>query len=64
MPRVIVCDVNDTLLDIGALEPAFRAAFGDGRVVQDRPALKTSTDWHNTRLACGLSTNAGAVSCT
>jgi len=29
MPRVIVCDVNGTLLDIGALEPAFRKAFGD-----------------------------------
>ena len=24
MPRIIVCDVNDTLLDVGALEPHFK----------------------------------------
>ena len=35
MPRVIVCDVNETLLDLGALEPHFKQAFGDGRVLQD-----------------------------
>src|SRR5436190_11968798 len=35
MPRVIVCDVNETLLDIGALVPHFKQAFGDGRVVQE-----------------------------
>jgi len=35
MPRVIVCDVNETLLDIGALEPHFRDIFGDGRILQD-----------------------------
>lgn len=35
MSRVIVCDVNETLLDIGALEPAFEAAFGDRRIVQE-----------------------------
>ena len=35
MPRVIVCDVNETLLDVGALEPHFKQAFGDGRVLQD-----------------------------
>src|SRR5713101_8559041 len=35
MPRVIVCDVNETLLDVGALEPLFKQAFGDGRVLQD-----------------------------
>lgn len=35
MPRVIVCDVNETLLDVGALEPLFEQAFGDGRVLQD-----------------------------
>jgi 2-haloacid dehalogenase len=34
-PRVIVCDVNETLLDVGALEPHFEQAFGDGRVLQD-----------------------------
>src|SRR4029453_5133510 len=35
MPRVIVCDVNETLLDVGALEPYFKQTFGDGRVLQD-----------------------------
>jgi 2-haloacid dehalogenase len=35
MPRVIVCDVNETLLDVGALEPDFKEVFGDGRVLQD-----------------------------
>ena len=35
MPRVIVCDVNETLLDVGSLEPHFKQAFGDGRVLQD-----------------------------
>ena len=35
MPRVIVCDVNETLLDINALAPAFEQAFGDRRVLQD-----------------------------
>jgi Dynamin family len=35
MPRVIVCDVNETLLDVGALEPHFKQAFGDGRVLHE-----------------------------
>lgn len=35
MPRVIVCDVNETLLDVGALEPDFKEVFGDARVLQD-----------------------------
>ena len=35
MPRVIVCDVNETLLDVGALEPSFMEAFGDRRVVRE-----------------------------
>src|ERR1044071_1986818 len=33
--RVIVCDVNETLLDLSALEPSFRETFGDGHVLQD-----------------------------
>jgi hypothetical protein len=41
MPRVVVCDVNETLLDVGALEPHFRQAFGDGRVLRE---------WFNTVL--------------
>jgi 2-haloacid dehalogenase len=35
MARVIVCDVNETLLDVGALEPHFKQTFGDGRVLQE-----------------------------
>jgi 2-haloacid dehalogenase len=35
MPRVIVCDVNETLLDVGALEPVFKEVFGDARVLQE-----------------------------
>ncbi len=35
MPRIIVCDVNETLLDVVALEPHFKAVFGDGRVLQE-----------------------------
>src|SRR5262245_61868752 len=35
MARVIGCDVNETLLDVGALEPHFKRAFGDGHVLQE-----------------------------
>ena len=35
MPCIIVCDVNETLLDVGAPEPHFKRAFGDGRVLQE-----------------------------
>ena len=35
MPRVIVRDVNETLLDVGAPEPHFEQPFGGGRVLQD-----------------------------
>jgi 2-haloacid dehalogenase len=35
MPRVIVCDVNETLLNVGALEPRFKEIFGDARVLQE-----------------------------
>jgi 2-haloacid dehalogenase len=34
MPRVIVCDENETPLDVGALEPHVKDVFGDGRVSQ------------------------------
>jgi 2-haloacid dehalogenase len=32
---VIVCDVNETLLDVGALAPLFEQVFGDRRVLQE-----------------------------
>jgi 2-haloacid dehalogenase len=35
MARVIVCDVNETLLDVAALEPDFKQIFGDARVLQE-----------------------------
>ena len=35
MPRVIVCDVNETLLDVRALEPDFKAVFGEARLLHD-----------------------------
>ncbi|MGE0449754.1 MAG: haloacid dehalogenase type II [Vicinamibacterales bacterium] len=33
--RILVFDVNETLLDVGALGPLFARAFGDARVGQD-----------------------------
>ena len=35
MARVIVFDVNETLLDLHALEPHFKEAFGDARVLEE-----------------------------
>jgi 2-haloacid dehalogenase len=34
MPNVIVFDINETLLDLGALDPHFRRVFGDAAVRQ------------------------------
>ncbi len=34
-PSVIVFDVNETLLDIGALEPLFIRLFGDRKIMRD-----------------------------
>jgi 2-haloacid dehalogenase len=35
MPRVIVCDVKETLVDLHALEPQFTDAFGDAHVLEE-----------------------------
>lgn len=35
MPRIIVFDVNETLLDVRALEPHFVRVFGDARVLRE-----------------------------
>jgi hypothetical protein len=64
MPRVIVCDVNETLLDIGALEPHFKQASAMGvccrtgllvaakaTVRRHRALLRTLRGTHQTRLA-------------
>ena len=54
MPRVIVCDVNETLLSVGALEPHFQQTFDDGRVLQEwfakRPPLLGSGDTGLARI--------------
>ena len=34
-PRILVFDVNETLLDIGALAPQFARVFGDRSVLQE-----------------------------
>ena len=34
-PTVLLFDVNETLLDIGALAPLFERLFGDGRFLRD-----------------------------
>jgi 2-haloacid dehalogenase len=34
-PRIIVFDVNETLLDVGALAPQFERLFGNSRVAQE-----------------------------
>ena len=34
-PSVVVFDVNETLIDIEALNPLFERVFGDGRVLRD-----------------------------
>jgi 2-haloacid dehalogenase len=35
MRRIIAFDVNETLLDVAALEPSFVQTFGDGRVLRE-----------------------------
>jgi hypothetical protein len=35
MPRIIVFDVNETLLDVDALKPPFARAFGDELVLRE-----------------------------
>src|SRR5690348_5363064 len=35
MPRVCVFDVNETLLDLGAMAPLFAQRFGDGMVLHE-----------------------------
>ena len=45
MPRVIVFDVNETLLDLGALDPHFERSFGD-------PSVRK--EWFNQLLQSAL----------
>lgn len=45
MPRVCVFDVNETLLDLGGLDPRFEEAFGDA---------EARKEWFNQLLTCWL----------
>jgi FMN phosphatase YigB (HAD superfamily) len=43
MPRIIVFDVNETLLDVDALKPHFARAFGDELDINE-PDLRAVAD--------------------
>src|SRR5260370_2433017 len=55
MPRILVFDVNETLLDLKALEPHFERVFGDktmlrewfNQVIQFAEALTLAGDYRN-----------------
>src|SRR5262245_44339701 len=55
MPRILVFDVNETLLDLKALEPHFERVFGDkamlrewfSQVIQFAEALTLAGDYRN-----------------
>jgi 2-haloacid dehalogenase len=55
MPRILVFDVNETLLDLNALEPQFERVFGDktmlrewfNQVIQFAEALTLTGDYRN-----------------
>ena len=55
MPRILVFDVNDILLDLTALEPHFERVFGDktmlhewfNQVIQFAEALTLAEDYRN-----------------
>src|SRR5437868_5406659 len=55
MPRILVFDVNETLLDLKALEPNFERVFGDkamlrewfNQVIQYAEALTLAGDYRN-----------------
>ena len=53
MARIIVFDVNETLLDVDALRPHFGRLFGDERAVRD---------WFSTVLYSEVATLAGPYS--
>ena len=43
MPRVCVFDVNETLLDLGALDPRFEEAFGDAAARSNRLNISSNS---------------------
>lgn len=46
MPRVCVFDVNETLLDLRALAPAFAQVFGNAAVLQEVDVTMTEVAEH------------------
>lgn len=52
MPRVCVFDVNETLLDLGALDPRFEEAFGDA---------SARKEWFNQLLTSWLTATVTGV---
>ncbi|MEO8052955.1 MAG: haloacid dehalogenase type II, partial [Acidobacteriota bacterium] len=55
MPRILVFDVNETLLDLNALSPHFQRVFGDksmlrewfNQVIQFAEAMTLAGDYRN-----------------
>ena len=57
--RIIVVDVNETMLDITALEPHFARAFGDGQVL--REWFSTLLLYSNVATLAGPYSDFGAI---
>lgn len=73
MPRILVFDVNETLLDLAALAPHFERVFGDrtilrewfNQVIQYAEALTLAGDYRNfgdvARAALEMTAEANAI---
>ncbi|MGH9200145.1 MAG: hypothetical protein ACRD2A_02780, partial [Vicinamibacterales bacterium] len=57
--RILVFDVNETMLDINALAPHFERAFGDGQVL--REWFSTLLLYSNVATLAGPYADFGAV---
>ena len=57
--RILVFDVNETMLDINALEPHFARAFGDGQVL--REWFSTLLLYSNVTSLAGPYSDFGAI---
>lgn len=58
-PRIIVFDVNETLLDVNALEPHFAKAFGDASAL--REWFSTVLLYSNVATVAGPYSDFGAI---
>ena len=59
MPRILVFDLNETLLDVGALEPHFDRAFGDRSVL--REWFSTALLYSEAATLAGAYADFGAI---